>query len=255
MMAVAVGNKHVSCEACEMISLCRPLKLGEFEMDLTKTMVKRHVLVKRGEYLFRNGASLRSIYAIGSGSFKLTVPAEPDQDRVIDFRFSGELLGMEGIHSGHHCNDALAMEDCNVCELPYQALSETGLQIPMLQERIIRLMSEELAHRQRMLVLLMGLKSAEERLAAFLLGVSLRFRDHGYPSHRFRLVMSRTDIGSYLGLAKETVSRVLAGFQRGGMLQLRGKNIEIVDINELAGRAQAVRCVLDPVSPTVPIGN
>ena len=250
MAKAGSGGNRVSCKECEMFTLCQPLKLGDMDMDLTKHMLKPCEPIERDDTLFRNGSSFSSIYAVCSGSFKLTVPASDDQDRVIDFRFPGELLGMGAIHSGRHCSDAVAMEDCTVCELPFQVLNEFGMQIPMLQARMIELMSQELAQRQRMLVLLMGLKSSDERIAAFLLGVSLRFKAHGRSSHSFKLAMSRTDIASYLGLAKETVSRVLVSFQRDGILQLSGKNIEITDISELATRASAVDCVVNSVSPS-----
>lgn len=243
------NGEQVSCKDCEMFTLCEPFSLQGLEVDFVGQLVKHSTPVARGESLFRAGESFTSIYAVCSGSFKLSISDAPDPERVIDFRFPGELLGMGGIHTGRHCGDAWALEDSAVCALPFQQLSEIGAQIPMVQMRIIRLMSEELFHRQRTALLLTGLRKAEERLAAFLLSAMLRFREHGYSAHKFRLVMNREDIGSYLGLAKETVSRVLTGFQRDGVLELRGKQIEAINLDGLVLRSRAPKCVLDPAPP------
>jgi CRP/FNR family transcriptional regulator, anaerobic regulatory protein len=242
--------KRAECSECDLFKLCGPLRLGDsgIDIDLNDQLVKRRVEVKRGNLLFRNGDPHRSIYAISSGSFKLTTPADQSLDRIVDFRFPGELLGMSGIHAGNYCSNALAMEDCTVCEFSFDRFSKLGIQIPILQQRIIHLMSEALAHRQRMTLLLTGLKNAEERLAAFLLGISLRFKEHGFPAQRFKLVMDRSDIGNFLGLAKETVSRILVSLQRDGILQLSGKNIAIDNLDELANRAQATPCALAKIS-------
>ncbi len=222
---------YVSCINCEMHALCHPFELAGKSVDLIEGILQRRKLVKKGEVLFSRGEAFKLFQSISAGAFKLVVP--DDQGRVAGFCFSGELLDAGGLYAGVHCYDAIALEDSYICTISKESAEDIGHQIPDFQGRLFEMMSEQLYHATRLMTLLTGRRKADERLAAFLLGISLRFREHGYSSDQFHLCMSRDDIASYLGLAKCTVSRTLSRFHRQEMIAASGKYFEIVDIEKL----------------------
>ncbi len=223
---------YVSCFNCEMHALCLPFEVAGRSIDLVEGILHRRKLVKKGETLFSRGEPFRTFQSIASGSFKL-VTANGLGGGVAGFCFAGELLDAGAMYTGKHCYDALALEDSYICSISKKSAEEIGLQIPDFQGRLINMLSEQLFHANRQMALLTGRRKADERLAAFLLGSSLRFREHGFSADQFHLCMSRDDIASYLGLAKCTVSRILSRFHRQEMIAASGKYFEIVDIEKL----------------------
>lgn len=145
---------------------------------------------------------------------------------------SGELIGMDGICSHVHSCDAVALEDSEVCELPFTHIEELGHNIPSLRSHFFRLMSREIV-RDQGVMLLLGNMRAEERLAAFLLNLSQRLYSRGFAANDFILRMSREEIGSYLGLKLETVSRTLSKFHHEGLISVEHKHIKILDSQAL----------------------
>ncbi|MFN4237322.1 MAG: fumarate/nitrate reduction transcriptional regulator Fnr [Vogesella sp.] len=232
----------VSCSNCSLRELCLPVGLNRDEMAQLDAVIRQSRRLKRGEYLFRSGEGFRSLYAVRTGYFKTCVSSQDGREQVTGFHMSGELMGLDGISSNLHGCDAIALEDSEVCELPFNRMETLGRDIPSLQHHFFRLMSREIV-RDQSVMLLLGNMKAEERLAAFLLNLSQRLSARGFAANDFILRMSREEIGSFLGLKLETVSRTLSKFQQQGWLAVDHKHIKLLQPEELkrlvAGCSQA----------------
>ncbi len=214
-----------------MHTLCNPFEVAGKSLDLLEGILHRRKFVKKNETLFFAGDAFESFECISAGSFKLVDPDNPGG--VVGFCFAGELLDAGAMHTGRHCYEVVALEDSYVCGITKKSIEEICHRIPDFQGRLIGLMSEQVFHMNRLMALLAGRRKADERLAAFLTCVSIRFEEHGFHSTQFRLSMAREDIASYLGLAKCTVSRILTQFHQQGLIVSSGRYFEIVDIEKL----------------------
>jgi CRP/FNR family transcriptional regulator len=221
-----------SCTNCSLRELCLPLGLSQEEMQELDGIITQARPIKRGEALYRAGEPFRSLYAIRLGFFKASVISEDGREQVTGFHMSGELMGMDAISTDVHTCDAIALEDSEVCELPFNDIEELSREIPLLQRHFHKVMSREIV-RDHGVMLLLGNMKAEERLAAFLLNLSQRFAIRGYSSSSFHLRMTREEIGSYLGLKLETVSRTLSKFQDQGFIKVQNRLIELENIDSL----------------------
>jgi CRP/FNR family transcriptional regulator len=220
----SVAAVHTHCTNCNLRELCLPCGLAASDADLLGDLVYTRKRVKRGDSLYRAGGSFDSLYAIRSGFFKSSVVLEDGRDQVTGFHMAGELLGMDGIGTESHASDVIALEDSEVCIIPYAHLEE-----PRLQRQLHKVMSRELVRDQGVMMLL-GTMKAEERLAAFLLNLSTRFVARGFSPSEFHLRMTREEIGSYLGLSLETVSRLFSRFQDDDLITVQQKHICILDV-------------------------
>ncbi|MEQ6291452.1 fumarate/nitrate reduction transcriptional regulator Fnr [Vogesella sp. GCM10023246] len=232
----------VSCSNCSLRELCLPVGLNREEMAQLDAVIRQSRRLKRGEYLFRSGEGFRSLYAVRTGFFKTCVSSQDGREQVTGFHMSGELMGLDGISASQHGCDAIALEDSEVCELPFNRMETLGRDIPSLQHHFFRLMSREIV-RDQSVMLLLGNMKAEERLAAFLLNLSQRLAARGFAANDFILRMSREEIGSFLGLKLETVSRTLSKFQQQSWLKVDHKHIQMLQPEALkalvAGCSQA----------------
>jgi CRP/FNR family transcriptional regulator len=219
---VAVVATH--CTSCNLRELCLPCGLEATDKEMLGTLVYTRKRVKRGESLFRSGADFDSLFAVRSGFFKSSVLLEDGRDQVTGFHMAGEILGLDGIGTESHSADVTALEDSEVCIIPYEHLVE-----PRLQRQLHKVMSRELVRDQGVMTLL-GTMKAEERLATFLLNLSQRFVARGFSHREFHLRMTRDEIGSYLGLSLETVSRLFSRFQEEGLITVQQKHIRILDV-------------------------
>ena len=229
---IDVQKLKTVCSACSLRELCLPAGLDQQELEQVDRAVNRRQPVKRGGYLYRAGAVLHSLYAIRTGFMKSCVLHEGGREQVAGFHMMGDLLGLDAISSNRHLCDAIALDDTEVCEIPFAVLENLSRDIPSLQQHFHRIMSREIV-RDHGVMLLLGSMRAEERLAVFLLNLSQRFAARGYSSTEFNLRMTREEIGSYLGLKFETISRVLSRFQEEGLLEVRNKRIKIVNLEAL----------------------
>ncbi len=229
---VCIDRKKPRCDVCNVASIILPECPTEEEIRLFEDMLTHCYPVHRGEYLFHAGDTFKSLYAIKSGSIKAYTRKEAGNDQITGFYLSGELIGLDAIEDAvHHCT-AKALETSAVCEIPFDRLEDLSSSIPNLQRRLYRLFSKEI-HQDTNLLTLLGSKNAEERLAGFLLDFSDRFKKRGFSSTDFYLSMSRNDIGSYLGLAVETVSRLFTRFHDEGILQVERKHVQLKDMDRL----------------------
>ena len=219
----------MACSTCNLREICLPVGLTPVELDfIDQRLVSVRRKVARGARLFQEGERFAAIYAVWTGFFKTCVSSPDGREQVTGFQMSGELLGLDGIDSMHYQVDAVALEDSQVCAIPYAEFRKLAQEVQSLQEQFHRIMSHEIVRNQGVMLLL-GSMHAEERLAAFLLNLTHRLRARGLSSSEFVLRMSREEIGSLLGLKLETVSRTFSKFQANGLLAVQHRHIQIVD--------------------------
>jgi len=228
VIPINVKQLRTACSACSLHELCLPAGLGQDELERLDKIIKLKRPLKRGEYLYRSGGELQSLYAVRTGFMKSCVLHDDGREQVAGFHMAGELLGMDAIGTSKHICDAIALEDSDICEIPFSDLEQLSRDIPTLQRHFHRIMSREIA-RDYGVMLLLGSMRAEERLAAFLLNLSQRFAARGYSPTRFILRMTREEIGSYLGLKLETISRTFSHFQNDELIAVHNKSIELKD--------------------------
>jgi CRP/FNR family transcriptional regulator len=226
-------DRKVSCGNCRLNSLCLPISLHMDEIDQLDQIVQRGRPLQKNEYLYRAGDTFTSVFAVRSGAVKALTLSDQGDEQITGFYLPGEVVGMDGIADNCYTNSVIALETSSVCEIPFNRMEELSLQIPMLQRHFFQLLSREITQEQQVIALL-SKSSAETRIAAFLLSISTRNSRRHLSSTQFNLPMSRTDIGNYLGLTIETVSRVFTRLQNQGLIGVDKKAIHIRDMNGLA---------------------
>jgi CRP/FNR family transcriptional regulator, anaerobic regulatory protein len=230
--AAALNELRAACANCNLRELCLPAGVSHTELDALDELVYARRKLKKGEALYRTGVTFDAIYAVRSGFFKTRVTTKDGRDQVTGFSMAGEILGMDGIgHDAHNC-DAIAIEDSEVCTIPYIRLEAFAHEFPSLQRHFHKVMSREIV-RENGVLLLLGVMRAEERVAAFLLNLSQRLQVRGYSPLEFHLRMTREEIGSYLGMKLETVSRVFSKFHADGLLEVEQKFVRLRNIEGL----------------------
>ncbi|RZF29637.1 fumarate/nitrate reduction transcriptional regulator Fnr [Paraburkholderia sp. UYCP14C] len=225
------GTPH--CSTCSMRSVCMPPELSASELARLDTMICTTRPIKRGDTLYRAGDTFQSIYAVRAGSFKTAVMHRDGREHVTGFQIAGDTLGLDGVCAGKQNCDAIALEDSVVCIIPFAQLEAVCREMKPMQHHIYRKMSSEIA-RESSQMMLLGTMSAEQRLATFLLNLSKRFKVRGFSGSEFHLRMTREEIGCYLGMKLETVSRMFSKFHREHLVHANGKTIRIEDAEKLA---------------------
>ncbi|MCB1908876.1 MAG: fumarate/nitrate reduction transcriptional regulator Fnr [Rhodocyclaceae bacterium] len=241
--AVTANGLKAACSQCNLRELCLPFGLTGEEIDRLDELVANRRKVQRQHQLYSAGAPFEAIYAIRTGSFKTDVLLEDGREQVTGFQMTGEILGLDGISAEVHSCNATALEDSEVCVIPYGRLEQLSRQVESLQHQFHKVMSREIV-RDHGVMMLLGSMRAEERLAAFLLNLSKRFMARGYSPAEFHLRMTRDEIGSYLGLKLETVSRAFSKFQDEGLVAVHQKHIRILDLDGL--RQLLTHCAKHP---------
>jgi CRP/FNR family transcriptional regulator len=224
---------EVTCSGCNMRELCLTQGMQADDMRLFENVVYARRRVGRGEALFGAGDGFQSVYAVRSGFFKTSLVDGEGREQVTGFSMGGELLGMDGIGTGHYNCSAIALEDSEVCVLPYALIEEMAEDSPALRRQLHAVLSREIV-RDHGVMMLLGSMRAEERLATFLLNLSKRFTARGYSPSDFHLRMTREELGSYLGLKLETVSRLFSRFHNERLIEVQQKHVRILDIAGLA---------------------
>lgn len=229
--AASFPQRQSRCAGCSMRGLCVPTGLDDSDMQrLDRIMVRRRVA--RGDTLFRMGDPFTSLYAIRLGHFKTHQLSTEGIEQITGFQMAGELLGMDAISTDRHNCYAVALEDSEVCEIPFDQLEELFAEIPALLRQFHRTMSQEIT-REQSTMLLLGNMQSEQRFAAFLVNLSSLYKARGYSSTSFQLRMSREDIGNYLGLTIESVSRLLSKFKKMEWINVDKREIEISNLPKL----------------------
>ena len=222
----------VACSNCNLRELCMPMGLSTQELLRVDELVTTRRAIKRGTTLFHNGEKFTSLFAIRSGFFKTSVNTEDGRDQVTGFQMAGEIIGLDGIVNEQHTCDAIALEDAEVCVLPFDRIEEIAREVNSLQRHVHKIMSREIV-REHGVMLLLGSMRAEERLAAFLLNLVQRLQARGFSKSDLILRMTREEIGSYLGMKLETVSRTFSKFSDDGIVEVKQRHIHICDADAL----------------------
>ncbi len=224
----SMNSLNTACSQCNLVELCLPFGMSDDELNRIDELVGARRKVRRQQNLYRAGDRFEAIYAIRAGSFKTDVLLEDGREQVTGFQMTGEMLGLDGISGASHTCNAVALEDSEVCVIAYSKLEELSREVESLQHQFHKVMSREIV-RDHGVMMLLGSMRAEERLAAFLLNMSQRFTARGFSAAEFHLRMTREEIGSYLGLKLETVSRAFSRFQEEGLVGVQQKHIRILD--------------------------
>ncbi len=215
-----------------MRELCLPVGLDAEDLKQLDHVIGSRVRLKKGESLYRAGEPFHALYAVRLGSLKTTVLAEDGREQVAGYHMLGDIIGLDGIGTERHGCQATALEDTDVCVMPFERLEDLARTVPSLQHNLHQFLAREIT-RDHSVMLLLGSMRAEERLAVFLVNLSERYRRRGYSSTEYVLRMTREEIGSYLGLKLETVSRLFSRFQDEGIIQVQGRSIKILDMAAL----------------------
>jgi CRP/FNR family transcriptional regulator len=223
---------NIACSNCSLRALCLPLMMSEAELQRLDALVETRRLVKRGQSLFRSGDRFDAVYAIRSGFFKTRLSSKAGHEQVTGFQMAGEVLGLDGISTDAHQCDAVALEDSQVCVIRYAQLETLSREFSDLQRQFHKVMSSAIVHDHGLMHLL-GNRRAEERLAAFVLDLTRRLQSRGFSSSSLVLRMTREEIGTYLGLTLETVSRCFSKLQNDGVLQVWRRHITVLDHDAL----------------------
>ncbi|HEY7804341.1 MAG TPA: fumarate/nitrate reduction transcriptional regulator Fnr [Orrella sp.] len=234
-MPVAVEAVH--CATCMMGNVCLPAGMPNHEVEQLDELVKERIKLKKGDVLYRHGEKLDALFGLRLGSVKTQLEDAAGQVQITGFFLPGEIIGLDGMLDGEHGTNAVAMEDSEVCVVRIRDIDDISRYVPSLQQQVRRVMSKEIA-RTYQVMLALGSMRSEARLAAFLTNLSQRLSALGYSSTDFIMRMSREEIGNYLGLTLETVSRLFSRFARDGLIRVSQREIRILDMNaleELAG--------------------
>jgi CRP/FNR family transcriptional regulator len=222
-----IEGLKVACSNCNLRELCMPTGFSRDEMQKLDEVVEKRRRVKQGEALFSSGETFTSLYAIRTGFFKTCVISEDGREQVTGFQMAGEIIGMDGIVSDHHNCSAVALEDAEVCVMPFSDIENLSRELPGLQRHVHKIMSREIV-RENGVMMLLGNMRAEERLAAFLLNLVQRLHARGLSQSELVLRMTREEIGSYLGLKLETVSRAFSKFSEDGIIEVKQRYVKIL---------------------------
>ena len=228
VVPISLRELKTHCANCSMRELCLPVGLDKDAIRQLDEVVSTRVRLKKGQALYRTGDAFTALFAIRTGSCKTTVLAEDGREQVAGYHMLGDVIGMDGIGNDRHGCEAVALEDSEYCVMPFGDLAHLARDVPPLQRNLHRFLAREIA-RDQGVMLMLGSMRAEERLAVFLLNLSERYRERGYSATEFVLRMTREEIGSYLGLKLETVSRLFSRFQQEGLIQVQGRAIKILD--------------------------
>jgi CRP/FNR family transcriptional regulator, anaerobic regulatory protein len=222
----------VACSNCNLRELCMPIGMSFDDMLRLDEVVATRLRIKQGDTLFRSGDPFTSLYAIRIGFFKTCVSSEDGREQVTGFQMAGEIMGMDGIVNDHHTCNAVALEDAELCVMPFADIEDLSREFPVMQRHVHKIMSREIV-RENGVMMLLGNMRAEERLATFLLNLVQRLHARGFSQSELVLRMTRDEIGSYLGMKLETVSRTFSKFSEDGIIEVKQRYVRILDPDAL----------------------
>ncbi len=226
-----------SCKNCSLVELCLPRGLNSNDLHALDDIIQQRKLVRKGETIFHQGEKSGCIFAVRSGSVKIFTTAKNGEEQILGFHLPGELLGLDGLDNQIHSCSGVALDTSTICELPIDDLNVLCVKIPGLQQQLLSLISNEITKDHTMLLLL-ARRNAEQKLATFFINLSNRFKARGYSADEFDLTMSRYDIGNYLGLADETISRLISNFRDRKFIDADRKKIKIINHDSLCNIAE-----------------
>lgn len=235
----------IRCQNCSFNHLCIPVSLNQSEMQSLDDIIERKRPLHKHDHLTSAQQPFSSLYAVRSGSFKSYITSDDGEQQITGFHLPGDIIGFDGINDNCHKSYTQALETSMVCEIPYDKLDTMSEQLPTLRRQMMKIMSSEIMQ-DHDLMMLLNKRTAEERLAYFLMSLSERFASRGFSATEFNLTMTRNEIGNHLGLTIETVSRLLTRFQKQELIRVDGKLISIIAIEQLKKKANLQSAHLVP---------
>ncbi len=226
---ISVTADSIRCSSCMLNEVCLPLGMPRYEMERLDELVKERIRIPKGSALYQLADPVEGIYGLRSGSIKTQLEDAKGNIQITGFLLPGEILGMDSLHEDSHRSHAIALEDSEVCVIRLEDMDRLAKHLPILQQQFRRLMSKEINRAHQLMLTLAGLRS-EQRLAAFLLNLSQRLSLLGYSPYEFILRMSREEIGNFLGLTLETISRLFSRFAREGLLKISQREVHLLDL-------------------------
>jgi CRP/FNR family transcriptional regulator len=236
VVPIDLARLRRNCADCSLAQLCLPAGIDGEDLGRLEALVHKRRPLARGDRLFRAGDALGSVFVASEGVFKTVVVNEVGEEHVLGFHLPGELFGLDAIGSGTHRCEAVALEQARVCELPFETLATVAAQLPSLRRQLLKVMGQS-ADRDLDLVDMLSRRQASERIALFLSGLAERYRRIGKSGDEVRLPMSRDEIGRHLGLALETVSRGFSRLHEDGVIEVRGRWVQVLDPKRLQAAA------------------
>ena len=219
------GNELRFCSTCAFSQACLDEGMDKASLGDLHVLVEHIGPFHAGEHIFREGDPFEAIAAVRAGTVKTSVVDRDGHEHVHGFHLPGEVIGLNAIDGDRYPCDAVALDTVMLCRFSFPKISVLATRVPGLQRQLFRLLSRDIGRA----ALLAGDWSADQRMAAFLVGISRRLAARGFSPSRFQLTMARTDIANYLRLAPETVSRVLRRFQEEGHLVVDRRELEFLD--------------------------
>ncbi len=232
------NQNAISCDACSLNNICLPYGLSASEITELESSIDKTIKVKKKDAIFRTNQEMEGIFAVKSGAIKTSIANEDGQEQVLEFHFPGDLLGFDAFNTGHHSCDAIALEDTLLCKIPVNVFDNLCERLPGLRKELRRQVGKEIAHNQHLLLSL-GQQQTDERLANFLLLVSKHYQSRGFSNKEFVLPMSRQDLSNYLGMAVETLSRIISRMTDDKIIKVERRMVIISDIKKLEALAHS----------------
>jgi len=232
------NQNAISCDACSLNNICLPYGLSESEIAELENSIDKTIKIKKKDAIFRSNQKMEGIYAVKSGAIKTSIANEDGQEQVLEFHFPGDMLGFDAFNTGLHSCDAIALEDTLLCKIPVSVFDNLCERLPGLRKELRRQVGKEIAHNQHLLLSL-GQQQTDERLANFLLIVSKHYQSRGFSNKEFVLPMSRQDLSNYLGMAVETLSRIISRMTDDEIIKIDRRMVIISDIKKLEALAHS----------------
>lgn len=232
------NQNAISCEACSLSNICLPFGLSEAEINELEASIDKTIKIKKKDAIFRSNDEMDGIYAVKSGAIKSSIANEDGQEQVLEFHLPGDILGFDSFSTGLHTCDAVALEDTLLCKISVDVFDSLCERLPGLRKELRRQVGKEIAHNQRLLLSL-GQQQTDERLANFLLQVSSHYQSRGFSNKEFVLPMSRQDLSNYLGMAVETLSRIISRMTDDSIIKVERRMVIIADMKKLEALAHS----------------
>ncbi|MCW8853442.1 MAG: helix-turn-helix domain-containing protein [Gammaproteobacteria bacterium] len=224
---------EVECPSCGLYNLCQLAGLGDANTQVLDSVVNRRKKISKNQILFDANEKFRGIFAVKSGAFKTITHSTDETAQILDFNIPGELIGLDALNAETYLHRVIASENSSICEMDLEVLKKLDDKFIDFQSSLILALANKVRLEQHQ-SLLISAKSAEHRLAIFLIGLSSRFQQHGLPATQFKLPISRKDIANYLGMAAETVARTFKAIEDKGLIESHARNVKLVKIEELS---------------------
>lgn len=231
-------QKPVTCDACSLNQICLPKGLTENEIYELESSIDKTLKIKKKEMIFSANEDMAGIYAVKSGAVKTSIANADGQEQVLEFHLPGDMLGFDAFNTGKHCCNAVALEDTFLCKIPTDAFEDLCDRLPGIRSEMLHQVGKEITHNQR-LVLSLGQQQTDERLAAFIIQMSLHYQSRGFSKKEFMLPMPRQDLSNYLGMAVETLSRIISRMTNSGIIKIDRRMVVILDHDKLVHLAHS----------------